>query len=159
MASNPSDPGAVATRFYEAFARRDAEQMNALYAPDARFQDPAFGALDAEQVRAMWTMLLGRATDLEVEFEVRPAQGDHVVTDWIARYTFSQTGRPVRNQVTANMTVTNGLIQRHHDVFDFYAWSKQALGLPGLLLGWAPFFQSGVRRKARAALARTATSP
>jgi len=34
--------------------------------------------------------------------------------------------------------------------FDFWAWSRQALGLPGWLLGWTPW----LRRKVRATAAR-----
>ena len=48
-------------RFYAAFNTRDVETVVASYADDATFEDPAFGQLDAAEVRAMWRMLLGRA--------------------------------------------------------------------------------------------------
>lgn len=36
--------------------------------------------------------------------------------------------------------------------FDFWAWSRQALGIPGLVLGWTPFFRRMVRAQAAANL-------
>lgn len=39
-----------------------------------------------------------------------------------------------------------GLIEHQRDTFNLWAWSRQALGAPGLLMGWTPF----LRRKIRA---------
>ncbi|MBC7438095.1 MAG: nuclear transport factor 2 family protein, partial [Bdellovibrionales bacterium] len=41
-----------------------------------------------------------------------------------------------------------GLIATHRDRFDFWAWSRQALGTPGLLLGWTPMLRNKVRTTA-----------
>lgn len=139
----------LAESFYEAFAARDAKAMGALYAEDASFEDPVFGKLDAAKVRFMWRLLLGRATDLAVSYEVQEATDTTARVAWTAGYTFGQTGRPVVNNVTANLTFRDGLIVRHVDSFSFWAWSRQALGLPGLLLGWTPFLQAQVSTKAR----------
>ena len=48
------------------------------------------------------------------------------------------------------MTVA-GLITHRHDNFDFWRWSRQARGLPGLLLGWSPLLrrQAPVRAHSR----------
>ena len=72
--------------------------------------------------------------------------------NWIARYTFTQTGRPVENHVRASVRFADGLIAEHRDEFDFHRWSRQALGAPGLLLGWTPLLRASVRRRARAGL-------
>lgn len=45
-----------------------------------------------------------------------------------------------------------GLIRTQRDSFDFWAWSRQALGAPGLLLGWTPFLHNKVRAQAAANL-------
>ncbi len=134
--------------FYRAFQRRDAEAMAALYRDDVRFSDPAFGPLAGERARNMWRMLAARATDLECEFQVLSDTTAH----WEARYTFSQTGRKVHNIIDARFEFKDGKIARHDDVFDFWRWSRQALGVPGLLLGWSPFLQNAVRKKALAGL-------
>ena len=47
-----------------------------------------------------------------------------------------------------------GLIKRHRDRFDFWAWSRQALGLPGWLLGWTPWLRNKVRATAARNLAK-----
>jgi hypothetical protein len=67
---------------------------------------------------------------------------------WEARYSFGATGRKVLNRVDARFEFRNGLIVRHIDAFDFARWARQALGLPGLLLGWSGLMRGQVRAKA-----------
>jgi hypothetical protein len=74
---------------------------------------------------------------------------------WDAHYRFSATGRLVLNRIDASFEFDpQGLILRHRDRFDFWAWSRQALGLPGLLLGWSPMLRNKVRAQAAGNLAR-----
>jgi ketosteroid isomerase-like protein len=141
-------------RFYAAFDRRDGDAMAACYAPDATFRDPVFGQLDAAQTGAMWRMLTSRATDLSVELVEHEADGDRGSARWIARYTFTQTGRPVVNDVRATFRFADGLIAEHADRFGFYRWARQALGRKGVLLGWTPQLQLRVLRDARGRLSR-----
>ena len=131
-------------RFYAAFDRKDGDAMAACYAPDARFSDPAFGELRGREVGEMWRMLTGRAKDLAIELREHDATSAH----WIARYTFS-TGRKVVNDVHATFVFRDGLIAEHDDRFSFHAWSRQALGPVGLLLGWTPLLRAKVRSQAR----------
>lgn len=144
----------VLHRFYAAFKQRDATAMGACYADDARFSDPAFGELDAAQVRTMWKMLLGRSNDLRITYELINADEFEGTCIWVARYTFTTTGRKVRNVVRSEFQIRDGSITRQQDHFSFWRWSTQALGIPGLLLGWTPLLRSSVRHKARAALER-----
>lgn len=137
----------VAQRFYDAFAIRDWHTMGLLYAPSATFSDPVFTQLDADGVRAMWQMLLTRGQDLTCSATVEE-NSSHARAVWIARYTFTATGRPVVNRVTTEMTIAAGRIVRQVDRFSFWNWSRQALGLPGLLLGWSPVVKNKVRTQA-----------
>lgn len=149
------------TRFYEAFHRRDAAAMGACYHDDAVFMDPAFGRLEAAEVRAMWAMLCARATELEVSFEVRHADDGSGAVHWEAKYPFSKTGRRVHNIIEAQFGFHEGKILAHRDQFDLWAWSRQALGWPGILLGWSPFLKGKIQREARMQLAKymTANAP
>lgn len=144
---------AVVSRFYEAFARKDAAGMAACYHRSATFEDPAFGPLDREAACAMWAMLLGRSTDLSVTHRVVAEHGATVTARWEARYTFTRTGRPVHNRIVATFTLEDGLIRTHRDHFSFWAWSRQAFGAVGLLLGWTPGFHTKVQAEALRALA------
>jgi hypothetical protein len=54
--------------------------------------------------------------------------------------------------VRASFRFEDGLIAEHTDDFDFYRWSKQALGTPGLLLGWTPILKAATRKRARGSL-------
>lgn len=139
-------------RFYAAFAARDGDTMAACYGPNATFSDPVFTGLKGDEPGAMWRMLTSRATDLELELVEHGAQGDKGSARWIARYTFTQTGRHVVNDVRSEFRFVDGLIADQLDSFSFHAWAKQALGPVGLLLGWAPPVRAGVSRKARAGL-------
>ena len=141
---------ATIERFYGAFARKDGDAMAACYAPDVRFSDPAFGELRGAEAGDMWRMLTGRAQDLVVTL----AEHDETTAHWLADYTFAATGRKVHNDVRATFAFdADGLITEHDDHFSFHAWSRQALGPPGLLLGWTPLLRGKVRSQARQGLA------
>jgi ketosteroid isomerase-like protein len=143
---------ALIERFYAAFAERDGAGMAACYAPEARFSDPVFTDLDGEEAGAMWRMLTGRATDLRVDLLEREADDARGSARWRAHYTFTQTGRPVVNDVRASFRFAGGRIVEHRDEFDFHRWARQALGTAGLVLGWTPLLRAAVRRRARAGL-------
>jgi ketosteroid isomerase-like protein len=136
------------TRFYDAFGRRDAETMAACYHPDVEFSDPVFPALRGTEASDMWRMLAARATDLKVRFDVKGADDKRGTAHWDADYTFVKTGRKVSNSIDARFEFEGGLIRRHTDRFDFWRWSRMALGTSGLLLGWSPLVQNKVRKQA-----------
>jgi ketosteroid isomerase-like protein len=136
-------------RFYGAFDRGDGDAMAACYAPGARFHDPVFGDLTGEQAGAMWRMLTGRATDLTIELAEHEAGDDTGSANWIARYTFGQTGRKVVNDIQATFRFADGLIAEHVDRFSFWTWSRQALGPAGAVLGWTPMLRGKVSSQAR----------
>ena len=126
--------------------------MAALYVPEGRFRDPAFGELSGEEAGDMWRMLTSRAEDLDVELAEHAADGDEGSARWIARYTFTRTGRPVINDVRARFRFREGKILAHEDSFSFHRWARQALGPAGFLLGLPPLHLL-VRRRAREDLA------
>jgi ketosteroid isomerase-like protein len=142
-------------RFYSAFGRRDGDEMAAAYAPDATFSDPVFVDLRGEEPGAMWRMLTSQADDLRIELLEHEAGGDRGSARWRAHYTFSQTGRPVVNDVRARFRfASDGRIAEHVDEFSFHRWASQALGPPGMLLGWTPILRTSVRTRARGSLDR-----
>jgi ketosteroid isomerase-like protein len=139
-------------RFYEAFNRLDAEAMAACYTEDVLFSDPVFGELRGRRAGDMWRMLTSRAKEFSVVF-------DHVRADertggahWVATYLFTQTGRTVINDIQARFVFRDGKICEHHDSFDLWRWSRQALGTKGALLGWTPMVQNAIRAQAHKGL-------
>lgn len=139
--------------FYEAFARNDAEAMVACYHAEIEFSDPAFGSLKGEDAKNMWRMLVGRSKgNIKIAFSNVAADGEKGSADWVADYAFSKTGRQVHNEIHAEFEFKDGKIFRHHDTFDIWKWSKQALGLSGVLLGWSSFLQNKIRQNALKAL-------
>lgn len=142
-------------RFYSAFARLDHATMGACYAPDATFDDPAFSLRGRDQVAGMWRMLCtasqrpGAAEHWRLEFSGIEADDAAGRAHWEAHYLFSATGRRVHNVIDGHFTFTpEGLIATHRDHFSFWRWARQALGAPGLLLGWSPSLRRRVRSTA-----------
>jgi ketosteroid isomerase-like protein len=146
---------ATIRRLYDGLNRHDGDAMASCYAPDATFADPVFPDLRGDHVGDMWRMLTARATDLAVELPEARADSDAGAARWIATYTFGTTGRQVTNRVRSDFRFSSdGLIAEQHDDFPFWAWSRQALGLPGLALGWTPLLRAKVRANAATELAR-----
>ena len=140
---------ALIERFYTCFQKRDAEGMVACYAPDIVFSDSVFIDLRGAEARGMWRMLCERGKDLEIDFSDVHADDSTGRAHWEADYLFSATGRTVHNTVDGTFTCTpEGLIATHRDRFNFWAWARQALGTPGLLLGWSPSLKRKVRSTA-----------
>jgi SnoaL-like domain len=119
---------------------------------DATFSDPAFGTLDGDEVRAMWTMLTGQAKDLSVVVRDVVADDETGSAHWTAHYTFTATGRPVVNEIDATFRFRDGKVVEHRDRFSLWRWSRQALGPPAFVLGSNPVGQALVRRRARGQL-------
>ena len=94
-------------------------------------------------------MLLTRGKDLTLEFKDVWSDGNKAGATWIATYTFSATGRKVTNQIKATFEIEQGKIIKHTDAFSFYKWARQALGMPGLLLGWSPALKNKIQQTAK----------
>jgi len=144
--AHPNDQ--LIERFYTAFNAGDGDTMAACYAPEVRFADPVFPDLRGSRAGAMWKMLTSVPGDLRVELREHQAEETSGSAHWVAYYTFTETGRPVVNDIQASFRFRDGLIVEHRDEFDFHAWARQALGPVGLLLGWTPIVRSAVRKKA-----------
>ena len=139
---------------YAAFARLDSDAMAACYAENARFDDAAFSLSGRREIGGMWRMLCeavkAKGRDVwKLEVSAITENSAH----WEPHYRFSATGRMVHNIIDAQFEFDSaGLIVRHQDSFDFWRWSRQALGAPGMLLGWTPFLRGKVRAQAAANL-------
>jgi hypothetical protein len=98
----------------------------------------------------MWRMFCETpGSDLMVTFRDVEADDARGTAHWDARYTFSLTGRKVENSIDASFEIEHGKIVRHTDRFDFWKWSRMALGVPGVLLGWTPIVRGKVQSQAR----------
>ncbi|HEY1077050.1 MAG TPA: nuclear transport factor 2 family protein [Fontimonas sp.] len=140
-------------RFYTAFAQLDAATMASCYCQDVQFEDPVFKLNGQRETAGMWTMLCEgvreKGADVwRLEHSAVQADAARGSAHWDAHYRFTMTGRMVLNRIDAEFSFRDGLIATHRDRFDFWAWSRQALGAPGLLLGWSPLIRNKVRETA-----------
>jgi ketosteroid isomerase-like protein len=138
--------------FYTCFQQLDSNGMAECYAPDIVFSDAVFTHLEGKEVGAMWNMLASRAKNFTVIFRDVKADDECGSAHWEATYMFSKTGRMVTNVIDAEFEFRDGKIVRHTDHFDFWRWARQALGAPGVVLGWTPFLKKSVRAQARKGL-------
>ncbi len=140
-------------QFYNAFQSHDANAMAACYHENIVFNDPAFRGLNHNEVCAMWDMLIKRSNgNLTIEYHSIVGDESLVEGIWEARYEFSNTGNLVHNIIHSSMEFQDGLIVKHTDSFNFWRWSKMALGTTGLLLGWTPFLKGKVQKMAKKSL-------
>ncbi len=123
--------------------------MQKCYHPKIQFSDPVFPNLNPKEANAMWHMLLSVATDLTITFTDIATNNNNGSCHWEAHYSFSRTGRRVHNKIDANFDFKDGLIIRHQDEFDVWKWSRMALGISGLVLGWTPFMRGKIQSMAR----------
>ena len=132
--------------------------MQACYAANAHFADEAFGLQGPPEIGGMWRMLCEATRDKSRDvwqLQYRDVLADAGVgrAHWQAHYRFGPTGRLVTNSIDSHFTFDpQGRIDSHRDSFSFWGWSRQALGAPGLLLGWTPLLRNKVRRQAGASL-------
>ncbi len=144
------DNGQVIKRFYTAFQQLDHSSMNSLYSDDIIFSDPVFLLLHGDEVRSMWEMLCTQAKDFSLTFsEIRLLDDEYATVNWVATYTFSQTGRKVVNKAKAFMRLKDGKITEHSDAFRLSTWIGQALGWKGRLFGWMGWMKRTVQKRAR----------
>ena len=129
--------------------------MNSCYSDGIVFNDPVFGILQAEEVRAMWEMLCTNAKDFSLVFSnIQLLDEEYATCNWTATYTFSKTGRRVVNHIKAYMKLKEGKITEHSDAFKISKWAAQALGFKGALLGWTGFMKRKIQGNARKNLVR-----
>jgi hypothetical protein len=150
----------VIENFYNAFARLDPDAMAECYADDVAFDDEVFSLRGKREVMGMWGMLCAAVRDKgadvwKLRFSDVEAGDSDGRAHWDAHYRFSATGRIVDNSIDARFDFgPGGSIVRHRDSFDFWRWSRQALGAPGVLLGWTPMLRAKVRARADGNLRR-----
>ena len=134
--------------FYTAFKNSDPAAMIEHYHAEVEFSDPVFPFLEGKRAMAMWAMLGQRKADpKDRTFSDVRADDNRGSAHWEAKYVFPKTGRPVHNKIDASFEFRDGKIWRHTDRFDFWRWSKMALGASGLLLGWSPIIKGAVRKQ------------
>ncbi len=143
--------------FYSAFQQLDWETMATCYHADAVFSDPIFDSLDARATADMWRMLCAGAEAFELEFDRLWADDTHGSASWQAKYLYTAgkgaSTRQVNNKVFAEFQFADGKIIRHSDHFNLWRWSAQALGAPGVFLGWSGWFRRKLQHRAARALA------
>lgn len=140
-------------KFYHSFQQLDAKTMATCYHKDVIFNDPVFKDLHYDEVIAMWEMLIKRSRgNLEIDYHTVMGDDKMAQCIWEADYEFSKTGNPVHNIIHATMEFEDDLIIKHTDEFDFWRWSKMALGLTGVLMGWSPYLKNRVQKVAKMSL-------
>jgi ketosteroid isomerase-like protein len=138
--------------FYTAIQNKNWKAMQDCYHDDIVFNDPVFTNLKGKEAKAMWHMLVSSGKDLTLLFAAVKADERTGTCSWEAFYTFSRTGRKVHNVIEAKFEFKDGKIFRHTDSFDLWKWTRMALGVSGILLGWSSVLKNKVKATAKASL-------
>jgi SnoaL-like domain len=140
---------------YQSFQRLDGDAMADCYADDATFNDPAFSLRGRREIGGMWRMFTTAIKKAPSEWRLDVGPITTTTAHWEPYYRFSATKRMVHNVIDSTFRCNaEGLIVEQRDVFDFWRWSRQALGAPGWALGWSPILRNKVRAQAASNLHR-----
>lgn len=141
------------TDFYTALESNNDKVVCKYYHRDIVFRDPVFGRLIGSDVCQMWKMLMYKSNgNLKVELTEVKADNYTGKALWKATYHFGKNNNKVENIIQSEFRFKDGLIIKHTDDFDIWKWSKQALGIPGVLLGWTGYMHKKIQEKALLAL-------
>ncbi len=114
--------------------RHDHESMAECYHSSATFRDIAFTLSGKRHIHAMWHMIC--QGDIRAAFDVIDADDRAGRVSVIDEYTFSDTGRPVRNVIESRFRFADGVIVAQRDYCDARAWARMAIGgIKGFLAG------------------------
>lgn len=131
----------VVERLYTSLSRHIPTAMAECYDAAATFHDIAFDLRGKPKIAAMWEMICD--TDIRTAFEVVNADNETAVAKVVDEYTFTETGRRVRNVIESRFRFRDGLIIEHVDSCDPRLWAAMALGgIPGFLAGRLRFLRS-----------------
>ena len=144
-------------KFYTSFQQKNWKGMQECYHTDVVFNDPVFQNLKGKEAFAMWHMLISAGKDLTLSFKNIKSNDLSGSCQWDAFYTFSRTGRKVHNIIQAEFKFKNGKIIEHNDSFDLWRWSRMALGVSSVLLGWSPIVQNKIKGTAKSSLRKFIT--
>ena len=121
-------------RLFTSLNRRDHNAIAECYHTNATFRDIAFDLHGKEEIHNMWRMIC--AGDIRATFEVVQADDEQGRVRLIDEYTFSDTGRKVRNVIDSQFRFDDHLVIEHRDVCDPRAWASMAIGgVGGFLAG------------------------
>lgn len=134
-ASKVATPAQVASQFYEAFQKGDANAMRSLYAPDATFHDPIFSLKGQDAAGKMWAGVFEKGKDSHLSYDVVASDANSVQVKWTADYKL--LGRPIHNESLTTMQVKDGKIVDQKDDWSWSKWAKQAFPL-GPLVDFPP---------------------
>lgn len=124
----------TAESFYKGLQGKNFKEIQAVLDPKVHFRDPAFPNLKGRDAEAMWH-LITENKPLKLTYKIYKVDGDTVYGGWVADYELF--GNKIHNVIRSKLTIKNGKITHHRDVFDLDLWAEQAL--PGFIntpLNW-----------------------
>ena len=141
-------------RLFSSLDRKDDKAMAACYHTDATFQDIAFKLRGKREIADMWRMIC--TGDIHSTFEIIHADDKTGRVRVIDEYTFSDTGRRVRNAIDSRFPFRDHLVIEQRDEGDPREWAAMAMGgVKGFLAGHiSPLRRFKARRKLKTFVAQ-----
>ena len=137
---------ALVKSFYKAFSEKNPKEMITYYHENMVYENPIITRLEGRMAGNYWGMLIEREGEhLKVSASNIRADGDKVIADSKASYLWGDARRQVNNVGYAVFQFKDGKIIHQKDHYDFWKWSRMALGFPGYILGWSSFLNGKVR--------------
>lgn len=141
-----------ADQLFRAIRFRDVTRAVAAYASEAQIMHPIVGKLTKDQLSGALTVFINRTKTYELHHEIRLAGPASAHVAWSIDHVLFVTGRRVRISGVSELVFEGDRIVLHRDYLSVRDWSRQALGLKGLVLSWIPSWSRFVAREMRCSL-------
>jgi steroid delta-isomerase-like uncharacterized protein len=139
-AASPAALPPLLAEWLAAFNAGDPDQVLALYAADALWEEPAIGlsARGPEQIRAHLDNLFTAAPDIAYEVTDAVVTDDRAVLEWVVTGTYTAdfpglppaAGQPFSFRGASVFELAEGQIRRYTEYWDAYAFLVQLGALP-----------------------------
>jgi limonene-1,2-epoxide hydrolase len=117
----------LVSRFCDAFARRDSEELIAFFADDAIYHNmPGPPVQGKPAIRAILDRFLGPSQSVEFVMLKIAGVNDTVLTERLDRFVMG--AKTVELPVAGVFEVRQGKIQAWRDYFDMATWTRQTSG-------------------------------
>jgi hypothetical protein len=139
-------------QLFKAFQSKDTDAIFATYAADCQFDHPLIGRLSKNEFSMAIRAFMRATPDYELAFQINHTDAKRVDVEWTITHIFHLTAKVIKQHGTTTCFLSNNRIVQQIDKFDRRAWSRQAMGMTGLVLSFVPGWRSFIERELRRAL-------
>jgi hypothetical protein len=139
----------IIDRLFKAFQSKDADAILAAYSAKCQFNHPLIGCMSKDEFSKAVQIFIRETPDYELAFQINHVSAKRVEVEWTMTHIFHLTGRIIKQNGKTTCFLSANSVVRQIDQFDRRIWSRQAMGVTGLVLSFVPGWKSFIERELR----------